>query len=174
MKKTLTDRIKAAALALGLSVLPAKEVNSADVSFGGSIGIDFNKNISFGGHITSTDKENSLFGKVGLNYILNGADKGKFSVRVGGGYLLPNGLSPSIEGSYTPKSDNPFSIGAGLGYSLVRKDEGSIDVNEEEKDTDEQTLKCVGGTWTEEEVCECPEPYFPGSVLTGFECTKED
>ena len=96
---------------------------------GGSIGIDLNKNVSVGGYVTSTDKANSLFGKVGLNYILSGADKGTFSVRVGGGYLLENGLSPSIEGSYTPKSESPFSIGAGLGYSLVKKDEENGDMD---------------------------------------------
>ena len=169
--KTLADRIKALALALGLSVLPAKEVNSADVSYGGSIGIDFNKNVSVGGYITSTDKANSLFGKVGLNYILNGADKGTFSVRLGGGYLFPNGLSPSIEGSYTPKSESPYSIGAGLGYSLVKKD--GENGNGEGNNIDE-TLKCTGGTWTEEGVCECPEPYFPAGTGEGVACSKED
>ena len=163
--KTLADRIKALALALGLSVLPAKEVNSADVSYGGSIGIDLNKNVSVGGYITSTDKANSLFGKVGLNYILNGADKGTFSVRLGGGYLFQNGLSPSIEASYTPKLESPYSIGAGLGLGLVKKDEGNGDVNDENKFVG----SCIidGGTWREDGTCKCPEGKISDWSNTG-------
>ena len=123
MKKSrLADKINAAVVALALSIAPAKEVDS-EVSYGGSIGIDLNKNVSVGGYLTSTDKANSLFGKMGLNYVLIGRDRGNLSLRLGGGYLLENGITPSIEGSYTPKSANPFSIGAGLGYSLVKKDE---------------------------------------------------
>ena len=167
--KTLTDRIKAAALAIGLSVLPAKEVNSAEISYGGSIGIDLNRNISVGGYITSTDKANSLFGKMGLNYVLLGRDKGHLSLRIGGGYSLENGMTPSIEGSYTPKSANPFSIGAGLGYSLVKKDEKEGDINGA---VGEEPLECDGGTITEEGDCKCPEGTVFSSGPLGRGCLK--
>ena len=168
MKKTLADRIRVWALATGLSVLPAKEVDSA-VSYGGSIGIDLNRNISVGGYLTSTDQANSLFGKMGLNYILLGRDKGNLSLRIGGGYLLENGMTPSIEGSYTPKSANPFSIGAGLGYSLVKKDEKEGDINGAEG---EEPLRCIGGTITEEGECKCPEGTapFPSNIENKVTC----
>ena len=81
MKKIrLANKIHAAVVALGLSLAPAKEVNSG-VSYGGSIGIDLNKNVSVGGYLTSTDKANSLFGKMGLNYILLGRDKGQSLIK---------------------------------------------------------------------------------------------
>ena len=153
MKKIgLANKIHAAVVALGVSIAPAKEVDSA-VSYGGSIGIDLNRNISVGGYLTSTDKANSLFGKMGLNYILLGRDKGHLSLRLGGGYLLENGITPSIEGSYTPKSASPFSIGVGLGYSLVKKDGENGDVNEGVEDID-----CGEGVWREDRGhCECAE-----------------
>ena len=158
MKKSrLANKINAALVALGLSIAPAKEVDSA-VSYGGSIGIDLNRNISVGGYITSTDQANSLFGKMGLNYVLIGRDKGHLSLRIGGGYLLENGMTPSIEGSYTPKSESPFSIGAGLGYSLVKKDEKEGDINGA---GGEEPLSCIGGTITEEGECKCPEGTVP-------------
>ena len=154
MKKSRSaNKISAAAVAVGLSVAPAQEVDSG-VSYGGSIGIDLNKNVSVGGYVTSTDKANSLFGKMGLNYILMGRDKGNLSLGVGGGYLLANGLSPSMEGIYTPKSESPFSIGAGLGYSLVKQDEKEGDINGA---VGEEPLRCIGGTITEEGECKCPE-----------------
>ena len=168
-KSRSANKISAAAVAVGLSVAPAQEVDSG-VSYGGSIGIDLNKNVSVGGYVTSTDKANSLFGKMGLNYILMGRDKGNLSLGVGGGYLLANGLSPSIEGIYTPKSETPFSIGAGLGYGLVKKNEGNgNDVNGERNNIDEtlngaggeEPLRCIGGTITEEGECECPEGTVP-------------
>ena len=154
MKKSrLANKINAAVVALGVSIAPAKEVDS-EVSYGGSIGIDLNKNVSVGGYVTSTDKANSLFGKMGLNYVLLGRDKGHLSLRIGGGYLFENGLSPSIEGRYTPKSESPFSIGAGLGYSLVKKDGENGDVNEGV----EESIDCGEGTWIEDEGhCECLE-----------------
>ena len=159
MKKSrLANKLNAAVVALGLSLAPAKEVDSG-VSYGGSIGIDLNKNVSIGGYLTSTDKANSLFGKVGLNYILIGRDKGHLSLRIGGGYLLENGMTPSIEGSYTPKSANPFSIGAGLGYGLVKKDEKKGGINGA---VGEEPLRCIGGTITEEGECKCPEGTSPG------------
>ena len=153
MKKIgLADKIHAAVVALGLSIAPAKEVDS-EVSYGGSIGIDLNRNISVGGYLTSTDQANSLFGKMGLNYVLLGRDKGHLSLRLGGGYLLENGMTPSIEGSYTPKSANPFSIGVGLGYSLVKKDGENGDVNEGVEDID-----CGEGIWSEDKRrCVCAE-----------------
>ena len=169
MKKIrLANKIHAAVVALGLSMAPAKEVDSG-VSYGGSIGIDLNRNVSVGGYLTSTDQANSLFGKMGLNYILSGADKGTFSVRVGGGYLFSNGLSPSIEGSYTPKSERPFSIGAGLGFGLVKKDEGNGDgVNGETA----EPFECIGGTLIGERDCECPEGTLRGTGPNWVECIK--
>ena len=154
MKKIgLANKLNAAVVALGLSLAPAKEVDSG-VSYGGSIGIDLNKNVSVGGYVTSTDKANSLFGKMGLNYILLGKDKGHLSLGIGGGYVLENGLSPSIEGSYTPKSESPFSIGVGLGYSLVKKDGENGAVNEGV----EESIDCGEGVWIEDEGhCECLE-----------------
>ena len=166
-KNRLANKISAAAVAVGLSVAPAKEVNSG-VSYGGSIGIDLNRNISVGGYVTSTDKANALFGKMGLNYILLGRDKGHLSLGIGGGYLLENGLSPSIEGRYTPKSESPLSIGVGLGYSLVKQDEKEGDRNGEEP------FECIGGTLVGERDCECPEGTARWTGPSGVECTKVD
>ena len=169
MKKIgLANKLNAAVVALGLSLAPAKEVDS-EVSYGGSIGIDLNKNVSVGGYVTSTDKANSLFGKMGLNYILLGKDKGHLSLGIGGGYLFENGLSPSIEGRYTPKSESPFSIGVGLGYSLVKKDEGNGDVNGE---VEEEPFRCTGGTLVGEKECKCPEGTLRGTTPFGVECIK--
>ena len=168
MKKIgLADKIHAAVVALGLSLAPAKEVDSG-VSYGGSIGIDLNRNISVGGYVTSTDKANSLFGKMGLNYILLGRDKGHLSLGIGGGYLFENGITPSIEGSYTPKSESPFSIGAGLGYSLVKKDKKKGDINGA---GGEELLRCIGGTITEEGECKCPEGTIPARSAIEYKVT---
>ena len=168
MKKIgLANKVHAAVVALGVSMAPAKEVDS-EVSYGGSIGIDLNRNISVGGYLTSTDQANSLFGKMGLNYILLGRDKGHLSLRLGGGYLLENGITPSIEGSYTPKSESPFSIGAGLGYGLVKKDEKEGDINGA---GGEEPLRCIGGTITEEGECKCPEGTFPSPSTIKNEVT---
>ena len=170
MKKSrLANKINAAVVALGLSIAPAKAVNP-EVSYGGSIGIDLNRNVSVGGYLTSTDKANSLFGKMGLNYVLLGRDKGHLSLGIGGGYVLENGLSPSIEGRYTPKSESPFSIGAGLGYSLVKKDEKEGDINGA---VGEEPLRCIGGTITEEGECKCPEGTipFPSTIENKVTCT---
>ena len=165
MKKTLTDRIKAlvptgraAALAAYLSVAPAKEVNS-DVSFGGGIAVDLNRNVSIGGYAASTDKAGWL-GKIGLYYTLFGADKGDLSLKIGGGHLFENGLLPSGEIVYTPKSKNPYSVGVGLGYGLVKKNEGNGDDENGEKE--EITDKCLswGGIWIKYGdgiECRCPE-----------------
>ena len=62
-RKSLTEKIKAVALATGLSVLPAKEVNSG-ISYGGSVGVDFNGNVSIGGQILSVNNPNSVYGKI--------------------------------------------------------------------------------------------------------------
>ena len=166
MKKIrLANKLNAAVVALGLSLAPAKEVDSG-VSYGGSIGIDLNRNISVGGYVTSTDKANSLFGKMGLNYILLGKDKGHLSLGIGGGYVLENGLSPSIEGRYTPKSESPFSIGAGLGYGLVKKEKKEGDINGEEP------FECIGGTLVGERECKCPEGTVWGTIPSGVACVK--
>ena len=172
MKKSgLVSKLKAAGLATALSVLPAEEVDSG-VSYGGSIAVDINKRVSVGGYVSSTDRAKSFFVRGGLNYILTGRDKGDLQLRVGGGYNFNNRIAPSIDLSITPKSESPFSIGAGLGYSSIKKDKKKLDVINGE--VEEEPLKCTGGTWNEEGECECPEPYFRISTGEGFGCTKED
>ena len=153
----LVSKLKAAGLATALSVLPAEEVDSG-VSYGGSIAVDINKRVSVGGYVSSTDRAKSFFVRGGLNYILTGRDRGDLQLRVGGGYNFNNRIAPSIDLSITPKSESPFSIGAGLGYSSIKKDKKKLDVNGE---VEEELLKCVGGTITEEGNCECPD----GTVL---------
>ena len=132
-------QLKAIVIAVGLSIVPVHEVDSG-VSYGGGIALDFNGNVSVGGHILSTDKANALFGKVGLNYIVRGQDQGDLSLRLGVGYIFKNGIAPSIEGSITPTSASPFSIGAGIGLSSVKKDK-KREVNGE---VEEESLVCIG------------------------------
>ena len=159
MKKSgLVSKLKAAGLATALSVLPAEEVDSG-VSYGGSIAVDINKRVSVGGYVSSTDRAKSFFVRGGLNYILTGRDKGDLQLRVGGGYNFNNRIAPSIDLSITPKSESPFSIGAGLGYSSIKKDKKKLDVNGE---SGEITDVCMsrGGIWIEDEFgkeCRCPE-----------------
>ena len=160
--------LKAVAIAVGLSLVPVNEVDSG-VSYGGGIALDFNGNVSIGGHILSTDKANALMGKVGLNYILNGQDKGDLSLRLGGGYVFTNGIAPSIEGSITPTSASPFSIGAGIGLSSVKEDKRNGDVNGE---AGEEPFECIGGTLVGERDCKCPEGTLRGTFPGGIECTK--
>ena len=118
-RKSLTDKIKAVALATGLSVLPAKEVNSG-ISYGGSVGVDFNGNVSIGGQILSVNKPNSVYGKLGVNWVVMGKDKNSPSIRGGVGYLFDKGFSLGVEGGYNPKSESPFSLGIGGGYGVVK------------------------------------------------------
>ena len=167
------DRIKAVALATGLSVLPAKEVGSG-ISYGGSVGIDFNRNVSIGGQILSVNKPNSVYGKLGANLILIGKDKGGISIRGGAGYLLNDGFSLGVEGGYNPKSKSPFSLGIGGGYGVVkdekngRGENGGVEnvgldycswTNRADKMLGNEEIckeRCInsGGTWTNG-YCEC-------------------
>ena len=170
MKKSgLVSKLKATGLATALSVLPAEEVDSG-VSYGGSIAVDINKRVSVGGYVSSTDRAKSFFVRGGLSYILTGRDKGDLQLRVGGGYNFNNRIAPGIDLSFTPKSESPFSIGAVLGYSSIKKDKKKLDVNGE---VEEEPLKCVGGTITEEGNCECPDDTF--KIITagwGTHCSK--
>ena len=182
-RKSLTEKIKAVALATGLSVLPAKEVNSG-ISYGGSVGIDFNGNVSIGGQILSANKPNSVYGKLGVNYILRGKDKGGVSIRGGVGYLFDKGFSLGVEGGYNPKSESPFSFGIGGGYGVVKDEKNGGGENGENifygcgytgtraDDREGEWLdsggvceeKCIttGGIWGDEpdkggENCKCPK-----------------
>ena len=171
MKKNgLVSKVKAGMVALGLSVLPAEEVDSG-ASYGVVIGIDSNRNVSAGGYVSSTDRAKSFYVRGGINLVLIGKDRGKFQFRVGGGYSVNDRIAPSVDLSLTPNSKNPYSIGASLGLNSVKKDKEKLDVNGE---VEEESPLCIGGTWSEEGECECPEPYFPVSGLEGFSCTKED
>ena len=166
------DRIKAVALATGLSVLPAKEVGSG-ISYGGSVGIDFNRNVSIGGQVLSVNKPNSVYGKLGANLILMGKDKGGVSFRGGAGYLFNDGFSLGVEGSYNPKSKSPFSLGIGGGYGVVKDEKNGRGENgvvdgvgldycgrgpDGKRGGNEEICKerCInsGGTWTNGD-CEC-------------------
>ena len=151
-RSPFVDQLKAIVIAVGFSIVPANEVDSG-VSYGGGLALDFNGNVSVGGHILSTDKANALMGKVGLNYIVRGQDKGDLSLRLGGGYVFTNGMAPSIEGSITPTSASPFSIGIGVGYGKVKKG-GNGEVEDE-------PFRCIGGTLVGENECKCPEGTFP-------------
>ena len=168
-RKSLTDKIKAVAFATGLSVLPAKEVNSG-ISYGGSVGVDFNGNVSIGGQILSVNNPNSVYGKLGANLILMGKDKGDVSFRGGVGYLFDKGLSLGVEGGYNRNSESPFSLGIGGGYGVVKDEKNGGEGND--NDTSE-TLKCTDGTWTDEGVCECPSGQVLFSTAEGFECEKK-
>ena len=137
MKTTLADGIRVWALATGLSVFPAGEVNSgtrsgsqeiqpeeagSSISYGGRLGIGFNGDLSLGAQILSSNQAKSVIGKVGLDFILSGEDRGEFAASVGVGYLFPRGITSTLEGRYNPKSERPFSFGVGLGYGKVKKD----------------------------------------------------
>ena len=182
----LTSRLKAMVVALGVSVLPAGDVNSgtsyshqevqpkeqgSSISYGGRLGIGFNGDLSLGAQILSSNKAKSVIGKVGLDFILSGADRGEFAASVGIGYLFPRGITSTLEGRYNPKSESPFSLGFGLGYGKVKKDGGD---GEELGDICAYTLledgwgflnrggvcekRCedTGGTWVNGS-CECPQ-----------------
>ena len=169
MKKNgLVSKVKAGMVALGLSVLPAEEVDSG-TSYGVSIGIDHNRRVSAGGYVSSTDRAKSFYVRGGINLVLTGKDRGKFQFRVGGGYSVNDRIAPSVDLSFTPNSESPFSIGAGLGLNSVKKDKGNVDVN---GGVEEEPLKCVGGTITEEGDCECPEGTIKITGPLGVGCSK--
>ena len=195
MKKTLTDRIRVWALATGLSVLPASEVNSgtsyssqevqaeaggSSISYGGRLGIGFNGDLSLGAQLLSSNKAKSVVGKVGLDFILSGEDRGEFAASVGVGYLFPRGITSTLEGRYNPKSERPFSLGVGLGYGKVKKDGGDGEelgdicayrISEggfvDRGGVCEKRCEDTGGTWVNGS-CECPEGE--GLFITG-ECS---
>ena len=186
MKKSgLVSKIKAALLGAGLSILPAKEVDSG-VSYGGNIGIGFNGDISVAGQVLTSNKAKTMVGKFGLHFLLTGKDRGEIGASVGVGYLFPRGISSTIEGRYNPKSENPLSLGFGLGYGNIEKNGGDGDVNgifEEgcvlESSEDYEILygnegdckeNCVttGGTWANGS-CKCPEGE---GLLAGGGCSK--
>ena len=180
----LTSRLKAMVVALGVSVLPAGDVNSgtsyshqevqpkeqgSSISYGGSLGIGFNGDISLGAQILSSNKAKSVIGKVGLDFILSGEDRGAFAASVGVGYLFPRGITSTLEGRYNPKSESPFSLGVGFGYGSVKKDGengeelGDICAYRFEKDgwvdrggVCEKRCADTGGTWVNGS-CECPQ-----------------
>ena len=168
----LTDRIKAAALAVGLSVLPAKEVGSG-VSYGGRVGVDFGGNVSIGGQIVTKNEQKSFGGKFGVDYVLIGEDKGKLGLSGGVAYLFPNGLTISGEGIYKFNSKNPFSVGLGVGYGNVKKDGRNGDVNGGEV---EEPFECIGGTLVGENECKCPEGTipFPSTIYNKVTCVQVD
>ena len=177
-KSRLAAQLKAVVIAVGLSLVPVNEVDSG-VSYGGGVALDFNGNVSVGGHILSTDKANALFGKVGLNYIVNGQAKGDLSLRLGGGYLFEQGITAGIEGSYTAKSASPFSVGIGVGYGAVKKGGNGDELGDicayrvseggfvNRGGLCEKRCEDTGGTWVNGS-CECPEDK--GLVVNGT-CT---
>ena len=171
MKKSgLVSKLKAALLGAGLSILPAKEVDSG-VSYGGNIGIGFNGDISVAGQVLTSNKAKTMVGKFGLHFLLTGKDRGEIGASVGAGYLFPRGISSTIEGRYNPKSENPLSLGFGLGYGNIKKNGGN-GINEEEVISGcvqllsgewknvggvcEKRCEDTGGTWVNGS-CECPE-----------------
>ena len=184
MKKTLADRIRVWVLATGLSVLPAGEVNSgtsysrqeiqpdaggSSISYGGRLGIGFNGDLSLGAQLLSSNKAKSLIGKVGLDFILSGADRGEFAASVGVGYLFPRGITSTLEGRYTPNSERPFSLGFGLGYGSVKQDGENGEELGDRCDYSvlqggfinigglcEKRCADTGGTWVNGN-CECPK-----------------
>ena len=184
MKKTLADRIRVWALATGLSVLPAGEVNSgtsyssqaiqaeaggSSISYGGRLGIGFNGDLSLGAQLLSSNKAKSLVGKVGLDFILSGEDRGEFAASIGVGYLFPRGITSTLEGRYNPNSERPFSLGFGLGYGIVKKDgENGEELGDicayrvseggfvDRGGVCEKRCEDTGGTWVNGN-CECPK-----------------
>ena len=165
-RKSLTEKIKAVALATGLSVLPAKEVNSG-TSVGGSVGIDFNGNVSIGGQILSVNKPNSVYGKLGVNWVVMGKDKNSPSIRGGVGYLFDKGFSLGVEGGYNPKSESPFSLGIGGGYGVVKDEKNGGGENGEDENKFNGSCIEDGGTWREDGTCKCPEGKYPDWTNTG-------
>ena len=168
-RKSLTEKIKAVALATGLSVLPAKEVNSG-ISYGGSVGVDFNGNVSIGGQILSVNNPNSVYGKLGVNWVVMGKDKNSPSIRGGVGYLFDKGFSLGVEGGYNPKSESPFSLGIGGGYGVVKDEKNGGGENGEDEDKFIGSCIIDGGTWREDGTCKCPEGKVPDWSNTG--CNK--
>ena len=173
-KSGVADQIKAVVLAAGLSILPAKEVNSG-VSVGGKIGFGFNGDVSAGVQAVLTDKPNSLGVKVGVDYNLSGENKGDLKAGLGVAYLTSNGFTISGEGNYNLQAkESPFSFGVGLGFGNVRKNLGA-DVVDEELGAEcgytlledgwgwvdrgglcEERCEDTGGTWKNGN-CECPQ-----------------
>ena len=174
MKKSgLVSKLKAAGLAAAISVLPAEEVDSG-VSYGGNIGIGFNGDISVAGQVLTSNKAKTMVGKFGLHFLLTGKDRGEIGASVGAGYLFPRGITSTIEGRYNPKSENPLSLGFGLGYGNIEKNEEN-GINEELGDICayrvseggfvnrgglcEKRCEDTGGTWVNGS-CECPETLY--------------
>ena len=177
-KSGVADQIKAVVLAAGLSILPAKEVNSG-VSVGGKIGFGFNGDISAGVQAVLTDMPNSFGVKAGVDYNLAGENKGDLKAGLGVAYLTSNGITISGEGNYNPwAKKSPFSFGVGLGYGNVKKnlgvggdvngvfEEGCVLESSENYEIfygNEGDCKeiCVstGGAW-ENGACECPEGTY--------------
>ena len=180
MKKALADGIRVWALATGLSVFPAGEADSgtsssrqeihpeaggSSISYGGRLGIGFNGDLSLGAQLLSSNKAKSVIGKVGLDFILSGEDRGEFAASVGVGYLFPRGITSTLEGRYNPGSERPFSLGVGLGYGKVKKELGDICAYTLLEDgwgfvnrggVCEKRCEDSGGTWVNGN-CECPE-----------------
>ena len=170
-KSGVADQIKAVVLAAGLSILPAKEVNSG-VSVGGKIGFGLNGDVSAGVQAVLTDRPNSFGVKVGVDYNLAGENKGDLKAGLGVAYLTSNGITISGEGNYNPQAKkSPFSFGVGLGYGNVRKNLGvDGDVNgvgdgctwyrneivAGSENVCEERCEDTGGTWVNGD-CECPE-----------------
>ena len=173
-KSGVADQIKAVVLAAGLSILPAKEVNSG-VSVGGKIGFGLNGDVSAGVQAVLTDKPNSFGVKVGVDYNLAGENKGDLKAGLGVAYLTSNGFTISGEGNYNPRAKkSPFSFGVGLGYGNVKKNLG-VGVVDEELGAEchytilednswgwlnrgglcEERCEDTGGTWKNGS-CECP------------------
>ena len=182
MKKSgLVSKIKAALLGAGLSVLPAKEVDSG-VSYGGNIGIGFNGDISVAGQVLTSNKAKTMVGKFGLHFLLTGKDRGEIGASVGAGYLFPRGITSTIEGRYNPKSENPLSLGFGLGYGNIEKNEEN-GINEELGDICayrvseggfvnrgglcEKRCEDTGGTWVNGS-CECPQGEGDHRDIAGY------
>ena len=176
MKKSgVADQIKAVVLAAGLSILPAKEVNSG-VSVGGKIGFGFNGDISAGVQAVLTDKPNSFGVKAGVDYNLAGENKGDVKAGLGVAYLTSNGFTISGEGNYNLQAKkSPFSFGVGLGFGNVKKNLG-VDVVDEELGAEcgynvvkdkwinrgglcEERCEDTGGTWKDGN-CYCPENLY--------------
>ena len=168
MKRSgLVSKMKAALLGAGLSILPAKEVDSG-VSYGGNIGIGFNGDISVAGQVLTSNKAKTMVGKFGLHFLLTGKDRGEMGASVGAGYLFPRGITSTIEGRYNLKSENPLSLGFGLGYGSIEKNgENGEEVisgcayypNEGWRNVGgvcEERCEDTGGTWKNGS-CECPE-----------------
>ena len=168
-RKSLTEKIKAVALATGLSVLPAKEVNSG-ISYGGSVGVDFNGNVSIGGQILSVNNPNSVYGKLGVNWVVMGKDKNSPSIRGGVGYFFDKGFSLGVEGGYNPKSESPFSLGIGGGYGVVKdeKNGGGENGEDENKFIGSCRLCCMKTGWSVLAFSVCVLRFVGYRIRLGF------